>query len=124
MKKIVATILALALAVSLIILAIALALSVILAFNARSEKKSAEEKTISAESYYPHLARVIELDYDKDIVTVEDGNGFCWQFSNCSDWTLGELCNLLMFDNDTSDRISDDIIVRTFYSNLPKEVVK
>ena len=87
---------------------------------------SAEEDLDSfpMENYYPLLTRIIDLDYDKDLVTVEDANGFHWQFSGCDDWALGDLCNLLMFDNYTSDRISDDVIVRTLYTNFPKEVIK
>ena len=58
---------------------------------------------------------VVDLDYDKDIVTIEDFNGFTWEFFGCDDWEKGDICAALMDDNGTTETIFDDCIVNTTY---------
>ena len=65
---------------------------------------------------YPLLTTVIEVDRDKDLVTVEDNNGFIWQFEGTDDWEEGDLCNCLM-DSQGTEKIFDDEIMMTRYES-------
>ena len=65
---------------------------------------------------YPLLTTVTEVDKDKDLVTVEDNNGFIWQFEGVDDWEEGDLCNCLMNSKGT-EKIFDDEIMMTRYES-------
>lgn len=65
---------------------------------------------------YPLLTTVTGVDRDKDLVTVEDNNGFIWQFEGTDDWEEGDLCNCLM-DNKGTKKIFDDEIIMTRYES-------
>lgn len=65
---------------------------------------------------YPLLTTVTEVDRDKDLVTVEDNNGFIWQFEGADDWEEGDLCNCLM-DSKGTEKIFDDEIIMTRYES-------
>ena len=65
---------------------------------------------------YPLLTTITEVDRDKDLVTVEDNNGFIWQFEGADDWEEGDLCNCLM-DNRGTEKIFDDEIIMTRYES-------
>lgn len=65
---------------------------------------------------YPLLTTVTEVDRDKDLVTVEDNNGFIWQFKGVDDWEEGDLCNCLM-DSRGTEKIFDDEITMTRYES-------
>lgn len=69
--------------------------------------------TASAE-IYPETARVVDLNYADDIVTVENFNGFQYTFEGCEDFCLGDGVSLIMDDNDTP-KIYDDIIIVAYY---------
>ena len=68
---------------------------------------------------YPLLTTVTEVDRDKDLVTVEDNNGFIWQFGGADDWEEGDLCNCLM-DNKGTKKIFDDEIIMIRYESGAK----
>lgn len=68
---------------------------------------------------YPLLTTVIEINKDKDLVTVEDNNGFIWQFEGADDWKEGDLCNCLM-DSQGTEKIFDDEIITTRYESGAK----
>ena len=68
---------------------------------------------------YPLLTTVTEVDRDKDLVTVEDNNGFIWQFEGADDWEEGDLCNCLM-DSRGTEKIFDDEIIMTRYESGAK----
>ena len=68
---------------------------------------------------YPLLTTVTEVDRDKDLVTVEDNNGFIWQFEGADDWEEGDLCNCLM-DSQGTEKIFDDEIIMTRYESGAK----
>lgn len=68
---------------------------------------------------YPLLTTVTEVDRDKDLVTVEDNNGFIWQFEGADDWEEGDLCNCLMNSKGT-EKIFDDEIIMTRYESGAK----
>ena len=64
---------------------------------------------------YANLTWVVAVNRNTHIVTVEDFNGHLWQFCDDEDqWDEGNLVNLVMFDMFTAE-ITDDIIVRTLY---------
>lgn len=76
---------------------------------------TAEVKT----NIYPLLTTVTGVDRDKDLVTVEDNNGFIWQFEGADDWEEGDLCNCLM-DSRGTEKIFDDEITMTRYESGAK----
>lgn len=53
---------------------------------------------------------VVNVDYDNDVVTVEDFNGFLWEFENCDDWFEGDCCSMVMDDMGTEIIFDDEII--------------
>ena len=69
----------------------------------------------SAEGIYPMTAKVIDVNYLTDIVTVENFTGFTFTFKGCADWDVGDCCSLIMLDNDT-EIITDDQILQACYS--------
>ena len=68
----------------------------------------------SAEGIYPMTAKVVDLDYENDIVTVVNFTGFSFTFEGCEDWDVGDCCSLIMSDNDT-ELIYDDCILQAYY---------
>lgn len=75
--------------------------------------------TNSKANIYPLLTTVTEINKDKDIVTVEDNNGFIWQFKGVDDWEKGDLCNCLM-DSQGTEKVFDDEIITTRYESGAK----
>jgi len=66
-------------------------------------------------------AVVVDVDYDADLVTLEDACGLTWQFYGCEDWTEDDIAELLMWDHGTSETILDDVILRATYSGYTTE---
>lgn len=64
---------------------------------------------------YAKSTIVIDINYDDDLVTVQDFFGNTWQFFGCEDWAKGDICALIMDNNGTSDTIYDDFIINTNY---------
>lgn len=64
---------------------------------------------------YPMTAKVVEVNYDEDTVTVETFTGFLFSFEGCEDWAEGDCVSLIMDDNGT-EKIFDDMIVMAQYS--------
>lgn len=69
---------------------------------------------------YADTMVVTEVDYEGDVVTIADFNGFEWQFEGCEDWIEGDVCSVLMCDNGT-EVIFDDVILSTTYSGWVNE---
>ena len=69
--------------------------------------------TASAE-IYPLTAKVVEINYDDDIVTVETFTGFLFSFEGCEDWTEGDCVSLIMDDNGTEKIFDDEIIMAQY----------
>lgn len=63
---------------------------------------------------YPETAKVIEVNYDEDLVTVETFNGFLYAFEGCEDWQEGDCASMIMDDNGT-EKVFDDEIVMVQY---------
>jgi hypothetical protein len=64
---------------------------------------------------YPETAKVVEVNYDEDLVTVETFNGFLFSFEGCEDWQEGDCASLIMEDNGT-EKVFDDAILMAQYS--------
>lgn len=69
---------------------------------------------VATAEIYPEIARVVELDYDDDTVTVETFMGFLFVFEGCEDWAEGDACAMIMDDCGTAE-ITDDKIVMVRY---------
>ena len=62
--------------------------------------------------YYPMTTIVREIDNKNDIVTVENNDGELFQFIGIEDWQINDICSL-MLDNNGTENIYDDIIIKT-----------
>lgn len=77
----------------------------------------AEEEDV-VEGYYPLTAVVVDLDYDEDVLILEDGAELVWEFEGIEDFEIGDIVSLLMWDNNTPDSIYDDVILLVYYSGF------
>lgn len=75
--------------------------------------------TLPRENLYAKSARVIDVDYENDLVSIEDPNGFCWGFEGCEDWMVGDYCACVMNKKGTNT-IFDDEIVSVIYQGFEK----
>ena len=67
---------------------------------------------------YPKSTMVTDTEGDK--ITVVDFNGHYWTFTDTEEtWLKGDICSLIMDDNNTEE-IYDDIIVKAQYSGFVK----
>ena len=69
--------------------------------------------TASAE-VYPLTAKVVEVNYDDDTVTVETFTGFLFSFEGCEDWAEGDCASLIMDDHGTEKIFDDEIIMAQY----------
>ena len=67
------------------------------------------------EDIYPTTGIVSEVNYEENLVSVEDFNGNIWQFSEIEDWSVGDICSLIM-DSKKTEEIEDDEILSVRYS--------
>ena len=70
---------------------------------------------VATAELYPQTAKVVEVDYDNNIVKVVTFNGFEYEFEGCEDYCIGDCVSLIMEDNET-EKIFDDEIVLARYS--------
>lgn len=97
--------------------ALILALSV-LSITSNTAKQNSGS-LFNPDHIYSNVAKVIELDRDNDIVTVIDGIGYTWQFTECDDWMIGDYVSCIMYDMGT-ESITDDIIIDYHYEIVPE----
>lgn len=64
---------------------------------------------------YDRQAMVVESDRTADIVTVEDSEGFVWEFYGADSYEDGDAVVLLMWDNGTTETILDDAVFDCFF---------
>ena len=69
---------------------------------------------------YPKTAKVIEVNYDEDLVTIETCTGITYTFEGCEDWAEGDGVSLIMEDNGT-ESILDDCILMAEYTGWTLE---
>ena len=84
---------------------------------------SAEE---SAERMYLRFGEVVDLEYDTDCVTVDDGLGNLWEFYGVDYFFFGDLAVMIMSDNGTADWIYDDYVINAYICSMEdaQEIVK
>ena len=70
---------------------------------------------IAAVGLCPITAKVVDLDYKTDTVTIEMANGYQYAFEGCSDYCVGYFVSAIVWRNGT-DIITEDIIVSVHYS--------
>ena len=75
----------------------------------------AAENAVNPDDLRPMTAKVVELDRENDIVTVENAGGFRFAFCGCSDYCLGDYVSAIMHTNGTPG-IADDYFVKVHYS--------
>ena len=63
------------------------------------------------DGFYDRQATVGGLDDAADVVTVEDSDGFLWEFYGAGSYGNGDVVVLLMWDNGTPDAVFDDAVV-------------
>lgn len=83
-----------------------------------SESKNQDEQDINNKvnhDYYPMTTVVREIDIKNDVVTVENSNGHLFEFMGVEDWQVGDICSL-MLDNNGTESIFDDIILKAIYN--------
>ena len=64
----------------------------------------------SEEKLYPRAFVITELDYENDLVIVEDATEHIWDFEEIEDWEIGDMVVAIMSDNGT-EIMSDDYFV-------------
>ena len=97
--------------------ALLLALSV-LSITSNTAKQNSGS-LLNPDHIYSNVGKVIELDRDNDIVTVIDGIGYTWQFTECDDWMIGDYVSCIMYDMGT-ESITDDVIIDYHYEIIPE----
>ena len=75
----------------------------------------ADPELVRIEDLRPVTAKVVELDRETDIVTVETASGFLFEFTGCSDYCEGDYVSAIMHTNGTPG-IRDDYFVTVHYS--------
>ena len=66
-----------------------------------------------AKLYY-RFGNVVDIEYDTDCVTVDDGMGNLWEYYGVDYVFQGDLVVMIMSDNDTPDCIYDDIVLNAY----------
>lgn len=86
------------------------------AVKADVEAAAAEAAQEPVITLYARTAKITDIDYAADTLTVVDGAGLVWRFFGCEDYDTGDLVSLLMSDAGTPDNILDDVIVSAIYA--------
>ena len=66
-----------------------------------------------ADLYY-RFGNVVDLEWDSDCVTADDGMGNLWEFYGCDYFFFDDLIVMLNDDNNTPDYIYDDMVVNAY----------
>ena len=64
---------------------------------------------------YPETFIVVAVDQDHDFITLQDFNGFTWNWNGCEDWMVGDIASAIMNSKGTEE-IFDDEIMELKYS--------
>lgn len=67
--------------------------------------------------YHTRVVRVVDFDYEADMVYAIDGVGHIWSFYGIEDWAVCDWASILLYDNDTRD-IRDDVIIKITYGGI------
>lgn len=72
----------------------------------------------SAGIIYPQAYRVAKVDYRNDTITIASRTGYTYTIEGAEDWTPGDICACIMYNNGTPRDISDDQVISYRYSGL------
>ena len=95
-----------------LICVLSILLSVFTFFLGRYTKTEKENKI------YPQTFKVVNIK--NDIVTLENFEGYTFQFEGAEDWMIGDFCSCIM-DSKNTDSIFDDEILEKRYSGFYEE---
>ena len=70
---------------------------------------------IAALGLSPMTAKVVDLDYPADTVTVETATGHLYAFHGCEDYCVGDYVSAIVWKNRT-DTMTDDVILSVHYA--------
>ena len=79
--------------------------------------------TAEAELYY-RFGNVVDIEWECDMVTVDDGLGNLWEFFGCDFYEYGDLVVMILADNGTPDWIYDDSIMGAYLCDDPYEIIE
>ena len=63
---------------------------------------------------YIRFANVIDMEWEYDIVSADDGLGNIWEFFGCDHFFFDDLVVMFMNDRGTPNYIYDDIVVNAY----------
>ena len=66
---------------------------------------------------YPSVAIVVDVNYESNVVALQDSNGEILAFTGTEDWMVGDVAALIMSDNGT-EKVYDDEIIDARYSSF------
>lgn len=69
--------------------------------------------TAEADLYY-RFGNIVDLEWDSDCVTADDGIGNLWEFYGCDYFFFDDLIVMIIDDNGTAEYIYDDIVVNAY----------
>ena len=93
--------------IAIILAALAITGSLIVAFIAGEQTAEAVNDNI-----YTKTAQVYDINEETNIITLEDFHGNLWQYRGIEGWEeINALC-VIIFDNNKTEEITDDIIIR------------
>ena len=78
-------------------------------------EEAAQEPVITL---YARTAKITEVDYGTDTVTLADGAGRRWSFTGCEAYDVDDFVSLLMSDAGTPESVLDDVIVSARYAGF------
>ena len=76
-------------------------------------------KQATTEHLYPRVGQVTEINRSWGYVAIKDSVGELWLLYDVDDWAVGDVVSMMLNDNNT-DTITDDIIVKAYYSGRVK----
>lgn len=88
------------------------------AVKADAEAAAAKAAQEPVATFYARTAKITEVDYGTDTVTLVDGAGRLWSFTGCEDYAVYDFVSLLMSDAGTPDSCYDDVIVSACYAGF------
>lgn len=73
---------------------------------------------VATNNFHSRVAMVTEIDEENSLITATCGNGNVFTFYNAEeDWSCGDLCSLIMYDNGT-ETVYDDKVVFARYGGF------
>ena len=70
--------------------------------------------SVASAEHYIRFGNVIDIEYDTDCVSVDDGLGAIWEFYGYDDFYYGDLVCMIMDDRGTYYYANDDTVLYAF----------